>query len=371
MRRHAWGVVWGLVVLAGAADHACAQTAAPDDGLPRTSVARVTKGSGSLPNDEGQVWREYDLTPYTLRVSSTARPEQAVVDWVLRETGYEAWHGTPVALLSADSRTLRVYHTPQVQQVVAEMVDRFVNTESDTQAFGVRVCTVGHPNWRAKAMRSLQPVAVQTQGVQAWLLAKEDAAFIVSELRRRADFREHSSPHMLVNNGQASVVSAVRPRTYLKGITPRGDLLSAFEPEMGQVDEGFNLEFSPLLSMDGRTIDAIVKCNVDQVEKMVPVVLEAPSPSAPRGRAKIEIPQVSSIRLHERFRWPVDRVLLISLGMVATPVPTEGIGARLGMPMLDSAPRADMLVFIESKGAGSATTAPAAETAGQAYRGRY
>jgi hypothetical protein len=208
MRRHAWGVVWGFVVLAGAGQHARAQTAAPDDGLPRTSVARVTKGSGSLPNDEGQVWREYDLTPYTLRVSSTARPEQAVVDWVLRETGYEAWHGTPVALLSADSRTLRVYHTPQVQQVVAEMVDRFVNTESDTQAFGVRVCTVGHPNWRAKAMRSLQPVAVQTQGVQAWLLAKEDAAFIVSELRRRADFREHSSSRKWARSTKGSISSS-------------------------------------------------------------------------------------------------------------------------------------------------------------------
>lgn len=337
----------------------------------RRGIAKVSKGSGALPNEDGQVWREYDITPYTLRVTSTSRPEQAVVDWVLRETGYEAWHGEPVALLSANNRVLRVYHTPQMQEVVGELVDRFVNSEAESHAFGLRVCTVGHPNWRARAQRQLQPVAVQSQGVQAWLIAKEDASLLVAELRRRADFREYSSPHMLVINGQSSVVSTVRPRNYLKSILARGDLFAGFEPEMGQVDEGFSLEFSPLLSLDGAWIDAIVKCHVDQVEKMVPVVLEAPSPNSPRGRAKIEVPQVSSIRLHERFRWPVDKMLLISLGMVATPVPEENAIQRLGIPLPIGPDRADLLVFIESKGKGGDSRALPSAAAAQSYQGRY
>ena len=38
------------------------------------SRAAVSKGSGTLPNDKGQVWREYDIRPYTLRVDHrTAR----------------------------------------------------------------------------------------------------------------------------------------------------------------------------------------------------------------------------------------------------------------------------------------------------------
>src|SRR5205814_1898207 len=82
----------------------------------RAAIAKVTAGSGTLPNDAGQVWREYDITPYTTRVASTNRPEQALVDWILRETGYETWHGEPLGILSANSRTLRVYHTPQVQE---------------------------------------------------------------------------------------------------------------------------------------------------------------------------------------------------------------------------------------------------------------
>ena len=45
---------------------------------------------GILLDPDFKVWREYDITPYTLRVTSTNRPEQAIIDWILRETGYEA-----------------------------------------------------------------------------------------------------------------------------------------------------------------------------------------------------------------------------------------------------------------------------------------
>ena len=55
-------------------------------------------GPATLPNAQGQVWREYDISPYTVRVTSTNRPEQAIVDWVLRETGYEARHAEPLGI---------------------------------------------------------------------------------------------------------------------------------------------------------------------------------------------------------------------------------------------------------------------------------
>ena len=111
----------------------------------------MTKGPGTLPNDAGQEWRDYDISPYTLRVTSTNRPEQAIVDWILLDTGYEPGIPNRWALLSASKRTLRVYHTPQIHAVVGEMVDRFVNSEAESHAFGLRVMTVGSPNWRAKA----------------------------------------------------------------------------------------------------------------------------------------------------------------------------------------------------------------------------
>ena len=337
-------------------------------------ITRVTKGSGTLPNDHGQVWREYDISPYTLRVTSTNRPEQAIVDWILRETGYEAWHGEPLGLLSASERTLRVYHTPEMQAVVADIVDRYVGSQAETHAFSLRIVTIKNPNWRSKAMRLMRPVPVQSQGVEGWLLAKENAALLLAELRQRTDFREHSSPHLLVNNGQATIVSAIRPRTYVRGVQPRQDAWPGFESLTGQIDEGYSLQFSPLLSLDGRTVDAVIKLKLCQVEKMRPVMLDVPTSVAPRQRMQVQVPQMTMSNLHERFRWPVDQVLVLSMGVVATPGPTRGnpITAALALP--SGPPRADALLFVECKGpvvgGSSSSTSQATRPTGD-YTRRY
>ncbi len=332
----------------------------------------MTAGTGRLPNDHGQIWREYDIRPYTDRVTSTNRPEQAIVDWVLRETGYESWHSGVAAVLSADERTLRVYHTPQMQDVVAGVMERFLKPESETHSVGLRVITIGNPNWRARAQRMLTPVEVQTPGVQAWLLAKEDASLLVAELRKRSDFREHSSPHLLVQNGQSSVVSLTRSRNYVRELLMKPNAWPGYETSMGQIDEGFALELSPLLTEDQRMLDAILKVSVDQVEKLVPVMIDVPTAVAPRQRAKVEVPQLSQCRVHERFHWPVERVMLVGIGVVPTPLDTDPNPLQKLNPL--AAPsRADLLVFIESKG--SQPVDPNAVRTGSRdadrYRGRY
>ena len=161
---------------------------------------------------KGQVWREYDIRPYTLRVTTTARPEQAIVDWILRETGYETWHSDPVGLLSANRETLRVYHTPEMQASSPTSSTASSTRQADAYAFTLRVATVGNPNWRAKALPMMTPIPVQSPGVQGWLLAKENARLLLSELSRRTDYREYNSPQQLVNNGQSIVISTMRPR---------------------------------------------------------------------------------------------------------------------------------------------------------------
>ena len=119
------------------------------------------------------------------------------------------------------------------------------------------------------------------------------------------------------------------------------------EPQTASLDEGFKLEFHPLLSLDGRVIDAILKCEIDQVEKLVPVDLDV-STTVARQTQRIEVPQAISARLHERFHWPSDQVLLISLGVVPTPVPqASGV---IKVPLLSPGSRADLLVFIKSEG---------------------
>lgn len=333
----------------------------PVNATPRAPITKVTSGTGALPNKDGQVWREYDISPYTARVTSTNRPEQAIVDWILRETGYEAWHSNVVSVLSADARVLRVYHTPEVQAMVADVVDRFVNSQGASQVVNVRVVSVDGPSWRTRAQSALQPVPVQTQGISAWLIARENASLLAAELRKRSDFREHSSPQLYISSGQSSVVSLLRPRPYTADIVMKPDAWPGYEAKAAQFDEGFSIEISPLGSLDGRSLDAVVKVNIDQLERLQALPVEVPSAVAPRQRTEISVPQVSQFRLHDRFRWPVDAVLVISLGVV--PLPSAADAATVGgfrMPaMLSGGPaRGEMLVFIDARSA--ATTTPAA-----------
>lgn len=325
--------------------------ASPAADLTRRPIARVTAGGNTLPADRGQVWREYDISPYTMRVTATERPEQAIIDWILRETGYEAWHGDTVAVLSASKRALRVYHTPQMQAVVADVVDRFVASEAESVAFSLRLITLDQPNWRTRAQRFLKPVTVQTPGVSAWLMTREEAAGLLAELQRRADFREHSSPHLLVANGQSAVVSAKRPRTYVRDLLMRPDVWPGFESQMGQLEEGYALEFNPLLSLDRRVIDASLKCEIDQLEKLSTVPMDVATAQGGRQRAKVEVPQMAQYRFHERFRWPTDQVLVVGFGMAALPIPVDVKPnlAGIPLPISGSPPRGDLLVFIDAR----------------------
>lgn len=345
-------------------------TATPAAEPDRPKAARVSMSQGALPNEHGQLWREYDISPYTLQVASTNRPEQALVDWILQETGYEAWHTEPLAILSANRRSLCVYHTPEMQKIVADIVDRFVSNDANSNDFSLRVATIGSPNWRARAQNVLQPIQIQTPGAQAWILQREAAVNLVAELRRRSDFREHSSPQQVVSNGQSTMVSSTRSQYYVRDVRLTGSSWPGYQAETAVVDEGFSLEFSPLLSIDRTSVDAIVKCQIDQVEKMVPVMLDVPTAVAPRQRTKIDVPQLAHFQLHERFRWPQGQVLLIGLSMVPLPVSSETKPLVPGLPIPGVAPgdnRGDLLVFIEARQA-SAVTASAAQTAARPYQ---
>src|SRR6185436_4140487 len=98
----------------------------------------------------------------------------------------------------------------------------------------------------------------------------------------------------------------------------------------------------------------------------------------------IEVPQVSHCRLHERFHWPINQVLLVSLGVVATPTPTDRNPnlVQMALAMPPTPPRADLLVVVEHKGrstqpaTATAAAATPTERTGQvspsrSYRGRY
>lgn len=321
------------------------------DSRNRNGTLRISRGPGTLPNDYGQVWREYDISPYTSRTDQP-KAEQNIIDWVLRETGTELWFSEPLGILCADRRALRVYHTPEVQRVVEDVVARFVEIPPDANALGLRVVTISTPNWRARALPLMKPVDVQSPGVDAWLISRENASLLLADLQRRADFREIGSPNLQVQHAQTQQLGRTRPRQYARTLRLRSDIYPGYEVVPGQLDEGYTLQVSPLVSLDGRTVDVVIKCSVDQVEKIVPVSVDVPA-SGGTQRVQLQVPQLVSWRLHERFRWPTDQVLLLSCGLVASPTPDAAAAASplgLTMPMLTGSPRSDALLFVDCRG---------------------
>ena len=273
-----------------------------------------------------------------------------------------------------------MYHTPQMQTIVAEIVDRFVSGQSQNYGFGLRVITMKNPNWRIRALPLMTSIPVQSPGVQGWIMAREDAALLLAEFRRRTDYREQTTPNQMVLNGQSMVLSTMRPISYTKGIIPTQNVWPGYQPELGSLDEGFSLEFSPLLSTDSRTTDAVVKLKLCQVEKMLEIQLETPTAVAQNQHAAVQVPQLTMVQLHERFRWPTDQVLLLSMGVVATPGP-EKPNMLADMLPGHAPPRADALLMVESSGTVAQATpvpgtgaAPPAETASlpdRTFHGRY
>ena len=306
---------------------------------------KVNKGTGILPNDHGQVWREYDIAPYTLHVRNVAKPEQAIIDWVLRETGTEVWFSEPLGILNTTSTTLRVYHTPAMHDRVRGIVERFVGVDGEPRPLGMRLVTVGSPNWRVRTLSLLKPVEVKSPGIEAWTLSRENAALLYEQIKVRSDFREHSPPRMEIANGQSQTLARTQPRQYTRSVQTRPDY-PFYNLIPGQMDEGYSLEISPLASLDGQTMEVAIACRIDQVEKLIPLAIDIPIGTQSQ-RVQIQVPQVASWRLSERFRWPTGEVLLVSCGVVANPA---GAGGALSLlaPLGVASSRADALLLIDS-----------------------
>jgi len=314
---------------------------------------------------------EYDIRPYTQALKSVDRPQQAIIDWILRDTGTDVWFNEPTGILTADRTTLRVYHNDGMHQVVKQVYERFVNGTIDPQVFSLRIVTVANPNWRQRALSWMRSVEVESPGVHGWLLNKENSAMLMAMLRSRSDMQETQLPELHMVNGQSHSIDQLRSKNYVREYARQEQPYVVYVPVSDEIKEGYRLQFSPLLSTDLKSIDVFLKCSIDQVEKLNNVAIELPTANGGLQNAQIDIPQLVSWRLHERFRWPADQVLVLSCGVIAAPTTTlDGTllggaasrsGSILGLGRLlppTAGPRADALLMIEYKG-NAATHLPA------------
>lgn len=200
----------------------------------------------------------------------------------------------------------------------------------------------------------LQPVRTQSPAVAAWIAPKESAAQVLAAIQRRSDFRIHGQPHFFVRNGESGIISSTRPVNYVRDVKPAEGSWAGYEQITRTTDEGFALELVPLMSLDRTVVEAMIKLDIDQIEKMLPVMLETPSQASPNQRTEVEIPQTTQFRMYEKFRWPSDQVLIIDLGMIVLPNPGEAPSALtiggLPLPFTSWNNRANVLIFVEHRG---------------------
>jgi len=299
--------------------------------------------SAQLPTDAGQVYRTYDIAPFVKQNGPGS--QRHVVDWVLQDTGYASWHGDVVASLSADESQLKCYHTPAMQTRVGEIAARFTGDAAAPHRFSIRVLGVGSPSWRNDARALLEPIPAATPGVQAWIMAREEAAVLVGMLRRRGDCQELPTGPVLAGNGLPAVLSGGRKRPYVQSVVPRPDAPPGWQTLAASCDEGMTIDVQPLLSRDGTAVEAVLRSRIDQIERMAPVAVTVPTPD--QQRVQVEVPQLSAVRVGERFRWPANQVLVVGLGLVPWPIP--GQNAAGSASLLTDAKRTDVVVVVEPR----------------------
>ena len=300
-------------------------------------------GKAQLPQ-QGQIWKEYNIRPYTQGVTNTSRPEQAIMDAILRQTGHQVWCGAVPGLLSVNENMIHVYHTPEIQEQVEAIVRQYLLSGNRTITWQFRVMTVNSPNWRVQAFPFLRAAETQSPGSAAWILNISDTPNLIRILQDRYGFQQVNSPMVTVHNGQPVTVNLTHPRQYTRGVYPDpngGGMRTA----NGLVESGCKLEFTPLVTGADRIVDALVQVHIDNLERVYDVNL--PLNYSRRGAnnsAKIQTPRIDQFRFQERFMWAADRALLISVGITPSPIPERGSYAP-GLPVL-GADRVETLILI-------------------------
>jgi len=257
-----------------------------------------------------------------------------------------------------------------MQAIVADIVDRFVSTEAQNHGFGLRIITLKNPNWRTRALPLLSPIPVQSPGVQGWIMAREDAALLLSELRRRTDYREQTTPIKWSSTARRRSSRPCGAHVF-EGHRPDLRRLARLPARDGTNRRRLHAGVQPA-AVDRRPHDRRGgEAQPHAGREDAPRAARGPSTIAQNQHAQIEVPQLTMVQLHERFRWPTDHVLLLSMGVVATPGPEAANPVTDMIPMLKSAPRADALLMVESTGTVAQSTPPPARpspTNGQSPR---
>ena len=336
-----------------------------------------------LPNQHGQVWKEYDIQAVTIpppniksfdiKTLELPMPVPSIMEIVKRETGEAAWSGPGFGLIGTDGQRLFVYHTPAVQQKVAETIGRFQRQETknvrfvmDTNFFTAIDTPYEHMGYSfsmgysgdgdvGKAegqknadvasepsngvhpvFRYMHPIldsnglrVCKQPGVNAYWVAKEDipkfwdAQNKVIQESMRDRFLQ--CPQLVMYNGQLTAILDTASKPFVTDWV-FDSAKNEFQPTITAIREGQTISSFSLLSWDGRTVSSDFHVEFSAISG--PVKMDG-------GRGQ-GIPLMNRIMFSEKgLIFPADGMLVVHVSGPCQYVETR---IEAGVPVLNKIP---------------------------------
>jgi hypothetical protein len=319
-----------------------------DEKEPEGEAAGDQEPVPNLPGEPGQTWMRRDISRYTALAQNQSTPQNAIVEWIFRRTGTSPWHGEKIAVLSASRSQLRAFHDAATLKMVDEVVERFTNAVNDLLSIRVRVVAAVDPRWRYAVYSRLTPVGSGSQGQQIWTLKMDDAAFVLAQMQLHQGFKLLVNQKYEMINGQTLKVETSIARSFTGGMQRESAVGLGFQPQAEQLDEGFILRLSPLLTFDGDTLDAAIELSTNTVRTLHRTRVIAPREIGPSELA-LDVPEVSETRLNQTVKdWPLGQSLLISAGI--QPGILQDKNGFLNLRIPGTMPTStELLVFLEAE----------------------
>jgi hypothetical protein len=323
---------------------------APHDGEEQDTAVEAEREEPTpkLPADAGQKWRRYDITRYASLAHNQGAPQNAIVEWIFRRTGTAPWHGEKIAVLSASRTQIRAYHDEATLDMVDQVVERFLNATHDILSVRVRVVAAVDTRWRYAVYSRLTPVVSGPQGQQVWTLKTDDAAFVLAQMQVYQGFKLLVNQQYPMVNGQTLKVETTIGRSFAGSLQRDSAVGLGFQPKAEQLEEGFTLKLSPLLSFEGDAIEAAIELTANTVKQFHRTKVIAPREIGP-SELFIDVPEVTETRLNQMVKdWPLGQTLLISAGIQPGILQDKNGFMNLRLP--GTVPTStELLVFLEAE----------------------
>jgi hypothetical protein len=302
----------------------------------------------NLPGEPGQSWKRYDINRYTGLAQNQSTPQTAIIEWIFRRTGTSPWHGDKIAVLSATRAQVRAFHDAATLKMVDEVVERFTNAVNDFLSIRVRVVAAVDPRWRYAVYTRLTPVGSGPQGQEIWTLKMDDAAFVLAQMQLHQGFKLLVNQKYEMINGQTLKVETTMARSFSGGMQRDSAAGLGYQQKAEQLDEGFTLRLSPLLTFDGDSLDAAIELTSNTVRTFHRTRISAPSQIG-ASELVIDVPEVSETRLNQTVKdWPLGQTLLVSGGI--QPGILQDKNGFLSLRIPGTVPTStELLVFLEAE----------------------